>query len=314
MKNFFRKLRTYLSINFHVKLSDDNKDLYLYNKLNYYYKVLNKNQNNSKKKTHLILINKISNLIKKKQLSNFLRDLYLQKIFFIHNRFFLFVYLLNFIFCKKWNFWKKLLTENNIGNPLRFFFFKFTSGNKIFQTFHIKFFANVINKSLTDFDFILEFGGGYGNMAQTFNKINKNTKYVIFDLLEVNLLQYYYLKKNGINVSINKDNKSNVILVNSLIALKKLLLKYQSKKNSLLIANWSISETPLKFRSKFSFIYDFFYYQFIAYQKNFEGIDNVTYFKKSVIDNYKNKIFITKKCLLLANSFYLISTPSKRIN
>jgi hypothetical protein len=92
-------------------------------------------------------------------------------------------------------------------------------------------------------------------MAKIFQRVNKKNKYIIFDLLEVNLLQYYYLKKNGFKVSINKDDGSNIILVNSLFLLKKILLKYRLNKNSLFIANWSISETPIRFRKKFKFIY-----------------------------------------------------------
>ena len=308
MINFFRKLRTYLSINFPINLKNNKEDLYLYKKINNYYKSLNKNQKNLKKKTHLILTNEIIYLIKNKKLPNFLRNSYLQNIFFIHNRIFLLIYLLNFFFDKNWKFWKKLLAENSIGNPLRFFIFAFTSGNKLFQVFHLKFFNKITNKNIKEFDVILEFGGGYGNMAQVFQKVNKNTKFIIFDLLEVNLLQYYYLRRNGFKVSINRDDGSNIILVNSLFVLKKMLFKYSSK-NSLLIANWSISETPIRFRKKFMFIYNFFNYQLIAYQKTFEGIDNVNFFKKKIINNLVNKNFILQKCFLIRNSFYLIIFP-----
>lgn len=308
MINFFRKLRTYLSINFPINQKNNNEDLYLYKKINNYYKSLKKNQKNLKKKTHLILTNEIINLIKNKKLPNFLRNSYLQNIFFVHNRIFLLIYLLNFFLDKNWKFWKKLLVENSIGNPLRFFIFAFTSGNKLFQVFHLKFFNQITDKNIKEFEVILEFGGGYGNMAQVFQKVNKNTKFIIFDLLEVNLLQYYYLRRNGFKVSINRDDGSNIILVNSLIVLKKILFKYNSK-NSLLIANWSISETPIRFRKKFKFIYNFFNYQLIAYQKTFESIDNVSFFKKKIINNLVNKNFILRKCFLIRNSFYLIIFP-----
>jgi hypothetical protein len=309
MSIFFRKLRTFLSINFFTNFRNIREDQYLYKKIYDFYKVLYKKQRNSKKKTHLILTNEIINLIKTKKLPNFLRNSYLQKIFFIHNRLFLLIYFLNFFLDKNWQFWKKLIRENNVGNPLRFFLFSFTSGNKIFQVFHLKFLTKIIDKDIKKFDFILEFGGGYGNMAQIFQRVNKKNKYIIFDLLEVNLLQYYYLKRNGFKVSINKDDGSNIILVNSLFLLKKILFKYRLNKNSLFIANWSISETPIRFRKKFKFIYKFFNYQLIAYQKKFEGIDNVSYFKKNIINNLVNKDFVMQKCFLIRNSFYLIIFP-----
>ena len=64
------------------------------------------------------------------------------------------------------------------------------------EIYHYKLFEENIlkkfnNKNLT----IAEIGAGYGGFA---SKVIKNTKskYVIFDLPEVNALQYYYLSKN----------------------------------------------------------------------------------------------------------------------
>ena len=64
MINLFRKLRAYLSINSHINFKNNNEDFFLYKKINNYYKIYNKKYKNPKKKTHLILINQIINLIK----------------------------------------------------------------------------------------------------------------------------------------------------------------------------------------------------------------------------------------------------------
>ena len=48
--------------------------------------------------------------------------------------------------------------------------------------------------------------------------------------------------------------------------------------NSLFIANWSLSETPIKFRKKFKIIIKKSKYILIAFQENFEDIDNLKYF------------------------------------
>ena len=53
MSNFFRKLRTYLSINFFTNFKNIREDQYLYKKINYFYNVLHKKQRNSKKKNSL---------------------------------------------------------------------------------------------------------------------------------------------------------------------------------------------------------------------------------------------------------------------
>ena len=63
-------------------------------------------------------------------------------------------------------------------------------------------------------------------------------------MYEVNLLQYYYLKMNNHNPKLN-SYKNKINLINKLDDLKKF------KNNTLLIANWSLSEFPLNFRKKF---------------------------------------------------------------
>ena len=52
---------------------------------------------------------------------------------------------------------------------------------KFFQTYHLKKYNEFLQKELNNFDAVFEFGGGYGNLAYTFHKINKNCNYVIFD-------------------------------------------------------------------------------------------------------------------------------------
>ena len=81
-------------------------------------------------------------------------------------------------------------------------------------------------------------------MADIFFKINSKVKYAIYDMYEVNLLQYYYLKMNNLNPKVNSLN-SKINLINRLHDLKK------NKNNSLVIINWSLSEFPLRFRNKF---------------------------------------------------------------
>ena len=93
---------------------------------------------------------------------------------------------------KKWKFWEKLLLENDIGNPIRYFLYKKSSGNRIRQVYHLKNFCDYSNLNLKKIKYVIEIGGGYGCMASIFYKINPNIKYFIFDTKEVNLLQYYY--------------------------------------------------------------------------------------------------------------------------
>ena len=48
-------------------------------------------------------------------------------------------------------------------------------------------------------------------MARIFSKINKRTTFTCFDTNIVNLLQYYYLKQNNLDVGFSKKNKFHLI-------------------------------------------------------------------------------------------------------
>ena len=70
------------------------------------------------------------------------------------------------------------------------------------------------------------------------------------------------------------NSKTN--LINKLDHLKRL------KNNSLLIANWSLSEFPLKFRKKFISTIKNSKYTIISFQKDFEKIDNFKFFMRVI--------------------------------
>ena len=267
----------------------------------------------NRKKTHKIFSKKVYDLIKNKELLNFLQKSFIQQMFFIHNRIYLLKYLLEMRSSKNWSFWKKIIKESSIGNPIRYFLYPKSSGNKIFQAYHLKKYNEFIKINLKDFNEIIEFGGGYGNMASIFSQINPNSKYTIFDTYEVNLLQYYYLKRLNLKVNFNSLNKNskNINLINSIKILKKKISNIK-KNNNLLIANWSLSETPLNFRKKIFFLIDKFDYQLISFQENFENVDNLKYFHALEKYNQKKlrdtKLFPIKK---MKNHYYLFSSKIK---
>ena len=303
-----RKLRSKLSFFFEKKEKNSIKEVKLINEIYKYAKNFQE-LNVNKKKTHIIFSKKVFELILSKKLLNFLQKSFIQQMFFVHNRLFLFSYLSEMYFSKKWPFWKEILKENVIGNPVRYFLYPKSSGNKIFQTYHLKVFEDFANLNIKNFDIVFEFGGGFGNLANTFHKINKKTKYIIFDTYEVNLLQYYYLKKNNLNPSfINLDKKNKIYLTNSLNKLKKKINLIKTHKKKLLIANWSLSETPLAFRKNFESIINLFDYQLISFQNKFEEINNFKYFKKM----QKKNLSMKRDCILypvkkIKNNYYLLS-------
>jgi len=310
-RDILRKFRANLSFFFNTReVRYTKKEIKIVNKI---YKIafkINEN-NNNKLNTHKIFSNKILNLILKKQLLNFLQVGFVQQMFFIHNRIFILFELLELFKDKKWSFWKKLISEDNIGNPVRFFIYPYSSGNKIHQIFHLKKFNDFSEINLREFDNVIEFGGGYGNMAKTFKKINPEINYIIFDTIEVNLLQYYYLRKSNIKVTIDCFKKKQVNLINNLKILRKTINKIKYRKKTLFIANWSLSEVPISFRNKINFLIKNIDYQIISYQDYFEKINNKKYFEKIMKNNLRKKrMSIIQNMRSKTNNYYLFSSLS----
>ena len=237
-------------------------------------------------KTHKIFSNFVYDIILKNNTINFLRNANIQNIFFIHNRFFILNELRELQKDKdKWKLWKKLLVENNVGDPIRYFLYPKTSGNRIRQVYYLKKYYDYSKIELLKVNNILEIGGGYGCMAQIFKKINEKCTYVIFDTKEVNFLQYYYLQMNKIPVVMNKIKTGKICLINNLDLIKKFNKKITRNSNSLFIANWSISEMPIILRNNILNKIKNFSNSIISFQEKFENINNKNYFAK-----YKKKI------------------------
>jgi len=243
------------------------------------------------KNTHNLFNKKILNLLTNKQLTSFLRQSFIQKMFFIHNRLFILDELLELKKDKNWIFYEKLIKEDNAGNPIRFFLYPKSSGNKINHVYHLSILSNEFNVNLKKIKNVFEFGGGYGCMARIFSKINKKIFFTCFDTSYVNLLQYYYLKQNNLDVGFSKNNKffltSDVKKINS------------SSTNSLFIANWSLSEIPINFRKKFFKLIKNSKLILISFQENFENIDNLKFF-----NNLKKNLGKKFEIKIIENKFY----------
>ena len=246
------------------------------------------------KKTHNIFNKEIYLLLQKGNIKNFLREGFIQKMFFLHNRFFVYYELRTLKNNKKWPLYKKLIQEDSIGNPVRYFLYQNSSGNRINHVYHLSVLSNELNIKLSQIGKIFEFGGGYGCMARIFSKINQKIKYTCFDTHYVNLLQYYYLKHNNLDVGFSEKN--NYTLISN---LRKIKNNYKTNLKNLFIANWSLSETPINFRKNFLSIIKQSDFILISFQEKFEDINNLKYFNQ-----LKSKISNKYRIKILKNKFY----------
>lgn len=308
IKDFTRKIRSSLSFFFNKKeIYLKKKDLTIFNEVLSLSSKINYKEEN-KKKTHKIFSKNIINLIKNKKLLNFLQNGFVQQMFFVHNRLFILFQLIELLLDKNYKIWKKIIKEDTIGNPVRYFLYPISSGNKIHQAYHLKKFMEFSKIKLENFDNIVEFGGGYGVMSKMLLTVNKEIKYYIFDTPEVNLLQYYYLKRSGLEVGFKFNSNKKIILINDYLILKKIILNIDKRKKNLFIANWSFSEINNSLRAKLDFIKKKIDYQIIAYQEKFENINNKIYFEK--LNKFNLRMGRYSKIIEMVhkkNNYYLFS-------
>ena len=289
ISNILRKILSYLSIWYPNKKISSKKDIVLRDFISKKLIKTNVNKKNLKK-THKEFNDKIRILLKSKNIKNFLRYNFIQKMFFLHNRFFIYQELKEIRKSKNWKYFKYLIKEDNVGNPIRYFLYLDSSGNRINHGYHLYILEKELNIFLKkDIRSVFEFGGGYGCMARIFSKINKEIKFTCFDTNFVNLLQFYYLKHNNLNVGFSKKN--NFYLTSK--------LKNRTNKYDLFLANWSLSETPINYRKKFFIKIKNSKYIFISFQEKFENLNNLEYF-----NNIKKLLSKKFEIKIIKNQFY----------
>jgi len=294
LNDIFRTLMSFLSVFYFNKGISNSKDIYISDFIKKKIKTFKINKNNLKK-THIEFNKEILNLVKNGDLKNFLRKNFIQKMFFVHNRIFILRELNQLKNSHKWKFYEKLLVEDSIGNPIRYFLYPKSSGNRINHVYHLKVMEDELKINLKkDIKKVFEFGAGYGCMARIFSKISNKINYICFDTNYVNLLQFYYLKHINLDVGYKKKNK--IYLISS--------LKKNSFKSDLFIANWSLSEVPLIFRENFFKVISSSKYILICFQEKFENINNLDYFSSLKMKLSKEYKIVIKRNLFYRGNFF----------
>lgn len=160
--------------------------------------------------------------------------------------------------------WSKHLKEPRLGHTdvsykqaIIKFNNKETTGWVLKSLHHVLTFERMMQKSILDYDRIIEFGAGIGETARLILDAGFKGKYIIIDLPEILNISKYYLGNSAIYL----DNIDEI----------------QYIKKTLFIATWSVSECSLSYRNKISQKirgYD----QLIAFQNKFQDIENLKYF------------------------------------
>jgi len=178
--------------------------------------------------------------------------------------------------------WQPLIAEDRFGDPLHDPTIKESSGNRIVHTYHLLECKRSTEIKFEILETIVEFGGGYGNTCLLLRRLGFNGTYIIYDLPEFSSLQKFYLRGVGEDAVFFDEHRSKEqgqnILVSSSDELARVLVGANTS-NSLFIATWSVSESPISIREKVLPMVSNFRYFLFGYQAQFDGVDNVAYFR-----------------------------------
>lgn len=220
-------------------------------------------------------------LVFEKDPREFLRWDVVQNIMFVSNSFYVARELSGLKKSTNWRTrWKTALREDITGHPIPFFLYPESSGNLIHHVYHLYNFEEKTGENTGKYNFIFEFGGGYGCMCRLIHRLDFKGKYIIFDLPEFSALQTFFLKSLEIPVYSFEHYKKvdcGVICVSDIEQLKDIICNMKAS-NSLFIGTWSISEVPVRLRKQILGLVKSFKSYLIAFEEKWHEIDNVEFF------------------------------------
>lgn len=207
---------------------------------------------------------------------------------------------------------RKAIRESPVGHPSPSVYYPRSSGNLIHHAYHIAQFEEKTGSKVNNFDFVVEFGGGYGSMCRLFYNLEFCGRYVIFDLPLFSALQTYFLKTLGLPVLSKEEfsrSTTGIFCVSDLQSLNDIVAEHVGE-DTLFVATWSLSESPVSLREGvFSSLLEFQSF-LIAYQNKFGEVDNCEYFGKweEMLDNI---VWKSWEISHLPENYYLIGNAPK---
>jgi hypothetical protein len=188
-----------------------------------------------------------------------------------------------------WNTrWRTAIKESSVGRPRRYgyhpipyIFYPASSGNLIHQAYSLARFEEQTKVQVENMDYVFEFGGGYGSMCRLFYNLGFHGRYIIFDLPSFVALQRYFLRTLGLPVQSVTEfvkSKTGIDCVSDIQHLIALLADHIEARNTMFIATWSISESPISIRDSVLPLTSEFQSFLIAYQDSFGEVNNVDFF------------------------------------
>ena len=138
----------------------------------------------------------------------------------------------------------KFLQEDYVGIPTLINSLYLTSPNGIHHLYHLVKFQEKTKTNFDEMNTIIEWGGGYGNMAKLLKRMVPKVTYIIIDLPLMSCLQWIYLATIFGETSINLlDNINKKIKKGKINLLPVCFLRYYDLNADIFIATWSLNES-----------------------------------------------------------------------
>jgi hypothetical protein len=168
--------------------------------------------------------------------------------------------------------WRAAIREDSVGLPQRCRWRLASSGNLIHHAYTVDQFERATARNLESFEQIIEFGGGYGSFCRLARRLGFGGEYVIVDFPEFCALQRYFLQ------SVKYERRGREHFNAHFVTDIERLSDAARPTNTLLIALWSLSETPLDLRRSVLQALGDVPNVLIAYQDQFGEVDNLEFF------------------------------------
>lgn len=176
--------------------------------------------------------------------------------------------------------WRPAIRESAVGDPRPFFDYRPSSGNLLHQAYQVCRFEDLTRVRLSDVDFILEFGGGYGALCRLVHALGFRGTYAIYDFPEFTALQRFYLRAHGLRVAPGprvEPGRPGIVTVSTLGELDA-ALEGRRPGPAALVGLWSLSEAPVDLRDAVMARVTTFDVFLFGYHPQFGEVNNTAWF------------------------------------
>ncbi len=141
---------------------------------------------------------------------------------------------------------KRVLQEDCVGRPVLMNARLATSHNSIHHLYHVLRFLDGTGSDLEELQTVVEWGGGYGNLAKIFRRLNAApVTYIIIDTPLISCLQWLYLASvvGSDEVNLVTNDRSPGILNSKINLVPLCFVDEVAVEADLFVSTWALSES-----------------------------------------------------------------------